>query len=168
MFGSSDNKDPAPAKSDPGSVIAKGMQLAGEFSGDGDVLLQGQYNGSIRCRTLTIGETGRMEGKIRAQRVVVKGSVQGEIRAKQVVLHNTAHVTGDVYHEILEVAAGAKVEGRYSRKLQEKAQVGAKLLDNQKEMPPRAPMSAALGSPSAKPAPAGSSNGSGQKLPAAE
>ena len=144
------------------------MRLTGEFTGEGDVLLEGQYNGTIRCRTLTIGENGQMEGQVRAQRVVVKGIMQGEIQAKQVVLHATARVTGDVYHEILEVAAGAKVEGRYSRKLQDKPQVAPKLLDNQKELPPRPsvsgtrPASVSTGSP-AKPRPQNS-----QKLPAAE
>ena len=173
MFRTTESKEPVPAKTDTGSIIAKGMRLTGEFVGEGNVLLEGQYNGSIRCQTLTIGKSGHMDGQVRAEKVIIHGTFSGDIQAKQVVFHTTAHVTGDVSHEILEVEAGAKVEGRYTRKKQGKPQVTTKLMDTQKERPPApSPLTKQPAQPSADTAVSGGTprprDGNGRKLPAAE
>ena len=173
MFRTTESKEPVPAKTDTGSIIAKGMRLTGEFAGEGNVLLEGQYNGTIRCQTLTIGKSGEMEGQVRADKVIIHGRFSGDIQAKQVVFHATAHVTGDVSHEILEVEAGAKVEGRYTRKKQGKPQVTTKLMDTQKERPP-VPATAAKqtaqnsAETSISKGPSRPHDGNGRKLPAAE
>lgn len=99
------------------SVIAEGIQIGGELKGAGDVQLDGNFTGQIKCNALTIGKTGHMDGIVEAEQVTILGSLKGEIRAKKVRLQHSAEVTGDVYHDVLEVAAGAKIEGRYSRKM---------------------------------------------------
>lgn len=121
------------------STIAEGLTLTGEISGQGDVLLDGTFNGTIQCNRLTVGRTGYLEGRVKAKVIVIHGKVQGEIEAENVTLSKSAQVTGNVYHQVLEVAAGAKVEGRYSRQKPGKANFETKVLPSQKEQPPRAP-----------------------------
>ncbi len=99
------------------SVIAEGIEIGGELQGAGDVQLDGGFTGTIKCHALTIGQTGKMDGKVEAEQVTILGYLKGEIRSKKVRLKNSAHVVGDVYHDVLEVEAGAKIEGRYSRKM---------------------------------------------------
>ncbi len=99
------------------SVIAEGIEIGGELNGSGDVQLDGSFTGTIKCNALTIGQTGKLDGKVEASHVTILGTLKGEIRSKKVRLRNSAQVFGDVYHDVLEVEAGAKIEGRYSRKM---------------------------------------------------
>jgi len=46
-----------------------------------------------------------------AEQVLIRGEVIGRIRAKSVELDKTAKVRGDIWHELLSIAAGAKIEG---------------------------------------------------------
>lgn len=97
------------------SVLAEGISITGDIHGDGELLIEGRLDGSVRCRALTIGETGSVKGRIIADTVLVKGTIEGEVEADQVTLAKTARVIGDVCHTVLAVDAGAVVEGRYSR-----------------------------------------------------
>lgn len=99
------------------SVIAEGIEIGGELQGAGDVQLDGSFTGTIKCHALTIGNSGKLDGKVEAEQVTILGHLKGEIRSKKVRLKNSANVVGDVYHDVLEVEAGAKIEGRYSRKM---------------------------------------------------
>lgn len=97
------------------SVLAEGIAITGDIQGDGELLIEGRLEGSVRCKALTIGETGSVKGRIVADTVLVKGEIEGEVEAEQVTLAKTARVIGDVRHSVLAVDAGAVVEGRYSR-----------------------------------------------------
>ncbi|MEQ8603325.1 MAG: polymer-forming cytoskeletal protein [Marivibrio sp.] len=172
MFGSKKSETPAPPSPTPEkasvapetaaarrkvSEITAGLTVVGRIEGDGDVRLDGRLEGDVRCRALTIGSTGELIGRIEAEELTVQGRIEGDVRAKRVRLEATAKVIGDVAHDVLEVAAGATIEGRYSRgaakadKLSKSAPV-----DVSKDPPPRAPAR-----PLAKPA-----NGGGLARPA--
>jgi cytoskeletal protein CcmA (bactofilin family) len=120
------------------SEIAEGLSIVGEMSGEGDVRLNGRFEGNIRCRALTIGKTGELVGRVTAQEVDVHGTVRGDIRATQVTLASSATVLGDVQHDVLEVAAGARIEGRYTHGLA-KRDMQRPAVDVAKDPPPRAP-----------------------------
>jgi cytoskeletal protein CcmA (bactofilin family) len=129
MFGSKDSRAQAASAADGGrdarpattpsaarrSHIAEGMEVKGDISGDIDLLLEGRLEGNLRCRAVTVGKTGEVIGKISAQEATIDGTVKGDIEAKAVRLNVTARMTGDVRHEVIEVAAGARIEGHYSR-----------------------------------------------------
>jgi len=97
------------------SVLAEGIAITGDIYGDGELLIEGSLDGSVRCNALTVGETGSVRGRIVADIVLIRGTIEGEVEARQVTLAKTARVIGDVCHVILAVDAGAVVEGRYSR-----------------------------------------------------
>ncbi|RVU38574.1 polymer-forming cytoskeletal protein [Hwanghaeella grinnelliae] len=138
----------APRSTAMPTVIAAGTVITGDLSGGADVQLDGILHGNVDCAQLTIGATGQLHGEAVVENLVVFGEVHGEIRARKVRLGDTAKVYGDVDHEILEVEAGAEVEGRYSRAGVEKTAgdgvkahipIGLKSGAMQREAPPAAP-----------------------------
>jgi cytoskeletal protein CcmA (bactofilin family) len=52
-----------------------------------------------------------VKGTIYGDDVDVAGTVTGKIEAKSVVLAKTAHVSGDILHEVLQVDKGAFLDG---------------------------------------------------------
>ncbi|MDH3595067.1 MAG: polymer-forming cytoskeletal protein [Rhodospirillales bacterium] len=96
------------------SIISNDLTITGDLISDGDITVHGVVEGSIKCRALTLGEAPTIS-KIEAETVRISGSFSGDVKAKQVVLTETAHVTGDIMHESLEVKPGASIEGKLSR-----------------------------------------------------
>lgn len=153
MFGSKDTrtadtesaKETRAAASTAGvqrSHIAEGMDVKGDINGDIDLLLDGRLEGNLRCRAVTVGKTGEVIGRIDAQEATIDGTVRGDIEAKAVKLNVTARMTGDVRHDVIEVAAGAKIEGHYSRidaKEQSKPKAPASPAKGMTEPPPKTP-----------------------------
>ena len=97
------------------SYIAAGMSVTGDMEGDIDLQLDGRLEGNLRCRSVTVGKSGEVIGRVVAQEVIVDGRIEGDVEAKAVRLNVTALMIGDVRHDVIEVAAGARIEGRYSR-----------------------------------------------------
>ncbi len=63
------------------SVFAQGISITGDICGDGELLIEGRLNGSVRCRALTVGATGSVKGRIVAETVLIKGVIEGEVEA---------------------------------------------------------------------------------------
>ena len=97
------------------SHVADGMLVTGDISGDIDLLLDGRLEGNLRCRNVRVGKSGVIIGKITAKTTVIEGRIEGDIDSQKVVLTNSAEMLGNVHHEVIEVAAGARIEGHYTR-----------------------------------------------------
>ena len=98
------------------TVIAEGLNIAGNVSAEGLVEVHGEIEGEVKCTALHVSEKGRIIGKIVSQDVVVNGTVEGPIHGVHVRLESKAHVTGDVYHEDFQVEKGAFFDGRSRQK----------------------------------------------------
>lgn len=69
-------------------------------------------DGTIESKAeVIIGQSGRMEGQIKAQRVLVSGSFQGKIEADRLEIVATGKVTGEVTVGQLVVESGAHFNG---------------------------------------------------------
>ncbi len=131
------------------TVISTGTTVTGDLDGGADVQLDGVLKGNVRCTKLVVGASGALHGEALVKELVVLGEVSGKIKAHTVKIGGTARVLGDVEHEILEVEAGARVEGRYNRAGQsqqtdtndEKAAISVDMKPSpmQREIPPTAP-----------------------------
>ena len=97
------------------SILAADCHLTGDVASDGELHVDGRLDGDLVCKTLTIGETGVVTGKISADIVRVLGSVNGQIKAHSIELGATARVVGDITHSSLRVEAGAYVQGVFTR-----------------------------------------------------
>ncbi|RYD91843.1 MAG: polymer-forming cytoskeletal protein [Sphingomonadales bacterium] len=94
------------------SVIASDVKIAGNISAGNDLQVNGLIEGDVQCGHLSIGEGGKVVGKISAEEVTLAGSVEGPISATKVELLATAQVTGDVSYQELRIELGAKISGK--------------------------------------------------------
>jgi len=97
-----------------GSVLGVTLRFKAELVADEDLLVEGQVEGSIlHTRTLTIGGQGRVQGDIRARRVIVEGTVDGNLHAlESVTVRPGATVKGDVFARKVAIEQGATMCGR--------------------------------------------------------
>jgi cytoskeletal protein CcmA (bactofilin family) len=98
------------------SFIGADVLVSGDISTTGQIHVDGRIDGNVRCATLIQGEGGTVAGHILAEEARIAGLVDGAIRARVVELEPSAKVTGDVTYETLNIAAGAVIEGRLSRR----------------------------------------------------
>ena len=98
------------------SVITESLHVTGNLASGGELLVDGSVTGDIHVRGLTIGTSGKVEGKIVAEEITVSGTVDGQISAKTVTIGRTARVTGDVLHDVLSIESGAEFQGRCQRR----------------------------------------------------
>ena len=95
--------------------IGRTVVIDGEFICDEDVSIDGRLSGYLHtgAGALTIGEPARIEGDVRATRVVVRGTVSGSISASErIELSATARVTADISATHVVIADGALLNGR--------------------------------------------------------
>ncbi len=97
------------------SVISADLKVVGNLICQGAVQIDGQVEGDIDTKQLTIGEQARISGTVKAETIRVAGTVEGELSANTVVLLKTARVTGDIVHKDLAIETGAYLEGSVRR-----------------------------------------------------
>ena len=97
------------------SVIADDLKIKGEVTTQGDVELKGTLEGEIVCRTLLIAEDARIDGKVTAEKVVVRGTVDGQINGIRVTLAPSAKVKGELVCKALSVDEEAYFDGTSQR-----------------------------------------------------
>ncbi len=97
------------------SVIGADLTIIGDLVSTGDIKVDGRVDGNITCRTLTLGEDPLINSDIAAETVRICGTFNGQVKANKVVLTKHAKVTGDIYHEVLEIEPGAVLEGNITR-----------------------------------------------------
>ena len=97
------------------TTIGEAIVFKGELSGDVDLVINGQVEGTINLNqnALTVGEHGKVKAEIVAKTVVIVGAVWGSIIATENVdIRDTSLVEGDIFTSRLAIAPGAYVRGR--------------------------------------------------------
>ncbi len=98
------------------TLIGDGLTINGNLKGDNEIQIDGVVEGNVKCRVLTIGESGKVNGKVNADKVVISGSFTGQIKAVSVSLTNSAKVQGDItVRDGLSIENGAQFEGQCKR-----------------------------------------------------
>jgi cytoskeletal protein CcmA (bactofilin family) len=102
----------------PGSpqraAIGRSIRIRGEVSGDEDLLIQGEVDGSVALgkHQVTVGGDGRVKASITARLVIVEGRVEGDVTAEeQVILRASARVEGDMAAPRVVIEDGARFRG---------------------------------------------------------
>ncbi|HTX06202.1 MAG TPA: polymer-forming cytoskeletal protein [Steroidobacteraceae bacterium] len=104
------------------TLIAKSVKVYGDVEFAGGLHLDGHVAGSVRAgsetpaSSLSVSDSGSIEGSVEATEVVLHGTVRGDIVARgRVVLGATARVEGDVHYGVIEMTLGAQITGRLVR-----------------------------------------------------
>jgi len=103
------------------TLIGKSVRVRGDIDFDGGLHLDGHVTGAVRAdeagaATLSVSDTGSVEGTVHVPNVVLNGSVKGDIHARErLVLGATARVEGNVYYGTIEMTLGAQIIGKLVR-----------------------------------------------------
>ena len=131
----------------PGGLanIGKSLSIKGELSGNEDIYVDGQLDGSIQLpgNSVTVGPNGRVKANITARNLTIGGTLDGNVHASErTELRKTAVVNGDVQTRRIAIEEGAYFKGRLE------------ILTDTKT-----PVAAAVAAPAAVPAPSGAQEG---------
>ena len=97
------------------TVIGKSVVIRGELSGNEDLFLDGEIEGTITLTEsrLTVGPNARVRADINVQDVVVFGRLEGKINATgRLELRQSSSVIGDIVAGRLSIEESASLKGR--------------------------------------------------------
>jgi len=96
------------------TVLGGSIAWRGDLSGTEDVLIEGQFEGSIDVQNhcVTVGPEARVKADIQGGQVVIFGRVEGKLAARgKIDLRKTASVIGDLSSAALAIEEGAYFKG---------------------------------------------------------
>ena len=109
---------PAPSmRGSAGStIIARGVRVEGDFSSQGDVIIEGEVSGHVTTTAvLTVGAEAKLKAEVSADEASIAGQIDGTITVKKrLEVKATAKITGDITCETIVVEAGAALNGKVS------------------------------------------------------
>lgn len=100
------------------TLIGRNTELQGDLSFDGGLHIDGKVAGNVFATSdphavVNISENGDVNGEVRVPHVVVNGTVRGDVYASErLELAPNAKVSGNVFYNLIEMAAGAEVNGK--------------------------------------------------------
>jgi cytoskeletal protein CcmA (bactofilin family) len=103
------------------TLIGKASRVHGDLEFAGGLHLDGSIAGNVRAdpagdSSLSVSETGSIEGNVEVSNLMLSGAVRGDIVARgRVVLGATAQVQGNVYYGVIEMTLGAQIMGKLTR-----------------------------------------------------
>jgi cytoskeletal protein CcmA (bactofilin family) len=107
------SKSPGPSASKMvPSIIGEDLTIRGNVTSKGEIQVDGEIEGDIRCGSLLLGDKSQVTGGVAAEDVVVRGHVVGSIRGLRITLQAQSHVEGDLFHQSLALEQGAYFEGK--------------------------------------------------------
>jgi len=98
------------------TIIARGVRVEGDFSSQGDVIIEGEVSGHVTTTAvLSVGAEAKLKAEVSADEASIAGQVDGTITVKKrLEVKSTAKITGDVTCETIVVEAGAALNGKLS------------------------------------------------------
>ena len=99
-----------------GTIIDSDTRISGDLQFAGKALIDGYLEGNIKAEgsdsELTISEHGHVKGSVVVPDLLVNGTIEGELRVtERLELGPKARIIGDVQYNLLQISAGAQVEG---------------------------------------------------------
>ena len=100
------------------TLVGDGTRIKGDLRFESGCHIDGIVHGNVIADRdpdayLSISEDGLVDGSVRVPRMSLHGTVQGDVYASgRVELGPTAKVVGNLHYELLEMAAGAEINGK--------------------------------------------------------
>ncbi len=109
-------KTPAvpPAAGPQQTFLGRSVAVRGQFSGNENLLIEGQVEGTINLEehTVTVGTNGQVKAEIHARQVIVLGTITGNITAQEKVeIRRSGNVVGDILSGAVAIEEGAYFKG---------------------------------------------------------
>ncbi|MEJ7746560.1 MAG: polymer-forming cytoskeletal protein [Luteimonas sp.] len=110
------------------SLIAADLTIEGKIEGAGHVRIAGKFKGDVNVQgDLTIEQGAKVNGEVRAKKVIIAGELEGNIdSATRVELLDSGVMIGDLKAGSLTVAAGSRMRGNVEFGWDDKSSAAAK------------------------------------------
>lgn len=117
------------------TLVGKMVKVEGKFYGQGNMIIEGVVEGSIKtANDLRIEDGAVVKASIRAKNIYIAGIVQGDIKAQESVqLTGTAKVYGDLETKLLAIETGALFFGNCKMGIEETANKKEAAKEKEKE-----------------------------------
>ena len=94
------------------SILTPGTSIKGEIRCDGNILLNGEFEGNIISQSeVVVGKSGRVKGDIQAQKLLVSGEFRGNYIGEVIDIMPYGKVYGDVKVNNIVIEPNAVFEG---------------------------------------------------------
>jgi len=118
------------------TLIGVTTDLKGDISFSGGLRIDGKVKGNITARsddnsTLVLSENAIVTGDVSVPHMIVNGKIKGNVRsAERLELQPKAEINGDITYKVLEIAAGAQLNGNMNRVNEKAGVVSLKSVDS--------------------------------------
>ena len=105
----SSNASAAPA------TVNHGIKIKGEISGQGDFLIDGEFEGTVHLSdgTFTVGPNASVTAEIEAREIIIRGEMIGTLKARERVhIASTGRLTGDMDTRGIMIEDGAVLHSK--------------------------------------------------------
>ena len=98
-------------------------ELKGDIVFTGGLRIDGKIRGNITAQgegnsTLVLSEHAEVIGNVTVPHMIVNGKIEGDVSASErIELQNRAEIIGDVSYKVIEIAAGAFINGVLTREV---------------------------------------------------
>lgn len=98
------------------SLIAENCHVQGELRFSAELIINGRVSGVVTAETSgsgsNVGTKWEVVGNLYALSIIISGQVKGDIYAfGHIELTNTARVSGNLFYQSLQMAAGSSLSG---------------------------------------------------------
>ncbi|NCB20901.1 MAG: polymer-forming cytoskeletal protein [Clostridia bacterium] len=99
---------------DAETIIGPSIRVKGNFSGKGDIIVEGYLEGSLKTdANIFIGEKAKVNANVEASEAFISGNISGNIKIKKyLAIGKTAQITGDVQCGEISIERGALISGQ--------------------------------------------------------
>jgi len=97
------------------SNISKNLHIIGTVFSSGKISFNGSIKGTLESKSLYVGESGFIDGKVEADEAVILGRIKGTLKGNKVRLAASSRIEGDTYHQVIAIEDGAIYEGSIKR-----------------------------------------------------
>ena len=100
------------------TLIGEDTRIEGDLHFEKGCHVDGLVNGSVTADQdpdayLSVSEHGRVQGNVKVPRLALSGTVEGDVVvSERAELGPTARVVGNVHYNLIEIAAGAEINGK--------------------------------------------------------
>lgn len=97
-----------------GTIIASGVRVEGDFSSQGDVMIEGEVQGKVAITgMLTVGPQARLKADVSSEQAKVSGIIEGNLTiGSHLSLTSTAKIVGDITCATVSIESGAVLQGK--------------------------------------------------------
>ena len=103
-----------PKRSGESATIGASIRIKGDLSGDEDLLIQGQIQGTIKLEShnVTVGPSGRVKADIHGRTIRVEGEVDGNLFGQEeIIIRASGRVQGNLQAPRVTLENGSSFKG---------------------------------------------------------